>query len=328
MRLLIVVPRQPQGTGNWVTGERFVAGLVPLGHQVQLTETPVDSATTLLTAVKVFAPDAVLLLHAYRSGNPWLLSGLELPYLVLPTGTDLHHDCDDPVRQRVIRQLFAQARAILLQNHDDCRQLQCQPELAAKLYHLPAAASLGDLPFTLERGDAPVLLHPSGIRPVKGNLELLQLCDRLADRHRFQLVCCGPELDPDYANRFHEALGSRPWAEYLGSVPQGAMASLMQQSDLILNNSISEGLSNALVEACGLGRPILARDNSGNRQVVEAGRNGLLYNSGQEFQDQAAGLLADPRRLAQLTNQCRDKFSSGTEATVLHQILQSVAGPA
>lgn len=324
MRILIVVPRQPQGTGNWVTAERFVAGLVAIGHQVQVTETPVDSATTLLTAVKVFAPDAVLLLHAYRSGNPWLLSGLDLPCLVLPTGTDLHHDCDDPVRRGVIEQLFTHARAILLQNHDDYQTLQRQPELAAKLFHLPAAASLGDRPFNLERGEAPVLLHPSGIRPVKGNLELLQLCDRLAERQRFQLLFCGPELDPDYADRFREALSSRSWAKYLGTVPQAAMASLLRQCDLVLNNSISEGLSNALVEACSLGRPILARDNSGNRLVVEPGRNGLLYHSGQEFLNQADSLVSEPHRLAELTDRCRDKFSSDTEAKVLNQILQAV----
>jgi glycosyltransferase involved in cell wall biosynthesis len=316
MRILIIVPRQPRQTGNWVTADRFAAALVAAGHQVQMTDTPIDSPTTILAAVKHFAPAAVLLVHAYRTGNPWALSGLQTPYFVLPTGTDLHQDHQHPDKRAVIDQLLEAADAILLQNRQDYADLRQNRKLADKLHYLPATASLGDQELNLEKQEM-LLLHPAGLRPVKGNLELLLMCDKLASRHHFQLAFCGPELDADYAAEFLAELAKRPWAEYLGVVPQPAMASLMRQADILLNNSVSEGLSNALIEACSLGRPILARSNSGNRAVVTPELNGQLFDTEQEFVQKASALLSDAHLRSTLTNRCTDQYSSDQEAVVL-----------
>jgi len=324
MRILIIVPRQPRQTGNWVAADRFAAGLVSAGHQVQMTETPGDSATTILVAVKHFAPDAVLLLHAFRTGNPWLLSGLKIPYFVLPTGTDLHRDLKQPNLQAVIDQVLEHADAILLQNRQDYADLRQNSKLAGKLHYLPAAASLGNQELILDKGEMLLLLHPAGIRPVKGNLELLLMSDKLACQHRFRLAFCGPELDADYAAELHTELAKRPWAEYLGVIPQPAMASLMRQADIVLNNSVSEGLSNALVEACTLGRPILARNNSGNRAVVTPELNGRLYDTEQEFVHKAAALLGDTHLRSTLTDRCTDQFSSNQESLVLNRMFASL----
>jgi L-malate glycosyltransferase len=320
MRILIIVPRQPRQTGNWVTADRFAAELEATGHQAQLTETPADSPSKILTAVKHFVPDAVLLLHAHRTGQPWLLSGLKLPYAVLPTGTDLHHDHQRPDMRAVIDQVLEHANGILLQNRQDYADLRQNTKLADKLHYLPAAATLGDREIILHKNDTLLLLHPSGIRPVKGNLELLMMCDKLAGQHRFRLAFCGPDLDTGYAAEFHSELDKRPWAQYLGVIPQPAMASVMRQADLILNNSVSEGLSNALVEACTLGRPILARDNSGNRAVVTPELNGRLYASEQEFMLQAAELLSDADLRNALTNRCTDQYANDRESVILNRI--------
>jgi glycosyltransferase involved in cell wall biosynthesis len=328
MRILIIVPRQPRETGNWVTAERFADGYVTSGHQVQLTETPQDSPATTLAAVEAFHPDVVLLLHAYRSGKPWLLSGLSLPCLVLPTGTDLHHDQADPDKKSVIDRVLQQAVAILLQNRQDYADLQTHANLAGKLHYLPCAAILGTQELLLDKPDCVLLLHPAGIRPVKGNLELLMMCDKLREQCNFQLAFCGPELDADYAARFQEALASRPWASYLGCIPQQAMASLMRQADVILNNSASEGISNALVEASCLGKPILARDNSGNRLVVESGCNGLLYSTEEDFVRQAGRLISDKAFRSKLEGQLTDRFAGPQEADVLNQLLLDISAPA
>ena len=64
--------------------------------------------------------------------------------------------------------------------------------------------------------------------------------------------------------------------------------------DVILNNSVSEGLPNALLEATALGLPILARNIPGNAAVVESGGNGLLYDDAAGFLESAVRLLNDP----------------------------------
>lgn len=333
MRLLILIPRQPRESGNWVSAERFARGLEQRGHQIRLAETDPDSPATFVPDLRAHPFDVALLLHAYRCGRPWLQAQPDgLPYALLLTGTDYFHDRLQPERADVIETMLHQAGAVLTHNsrmYSDLRH--ARPQLADRLHLLPVAASLGSRPFDLasriqRRAGEILLLHPAGLRPVKRNLELLLLCDQLASAGKpFRLLFCGPELDTDYAVKFQAALAQRPWACWLGSVSQPAMASLMRQVDLILNHSTSEGLSNALVEAVTLGRPVLARDIPGNAQVVAHEVNGLLYSDDSGFLATATRLLDDPDLLRHLT---RPPSPTGynQEIEILEAILLSLAG--
>ncbi len=110
-------------------------------------------------------------------------------------------------------------------------------------------------------------------------MELLELFDRMAmESTDFHLAFCGPGLDDDYAKRLLAAIEGRPWASYLGTIAPEAMADAMRGADVVVNNSHTEGLANALLEAATIGIPILARDIPGNAAVVTHGINGLLYN--------------------------------------------------
>jgi glycosyltransferase involved in cell wall biosynthesis len=83
----------------------------------------------------------------------------------------------------------------------------------------------------------------------------------------------------------------RPWASYAGIIPPEAMADAMRDADVIINNSISEGLANSLLEAATLGIPILARDNPGNAALVRHDINGLLFENDQDCLRHATRLL-------------------------------------
>jgi len=330
MRILIVIPRQPRETGNRVTAERFRSGLRRYGHQLRLIETGPEDPSPINAALARFRPDCVLLLHAYRCGRPWLRADqAHLPYAVLLTGTDHFVDRLQPDKQQVVGTVLRHASAVLTQNRQMLEELKDDPGFRVRLHLLPVTASLGNIEFDLaarigRQPDEPVLLLPAGIRPVKRNLELLLLCDRLvAAGFRFRLVLCGPELDRDYAARLQAALSQRPWAVWLGCIAQPAMASLMRQADLVLNHSLAEGVSNTLVEAQSLGRPVLAYANSGNRQVIEPGIHGLLYGSDEEFVEAAGRLLGDSRLRESLSRPPGD-LAGNREAEVLESILSGM----
>jgi glycosyltransferase involved in cell wall biosynthesis len=70
------------------------------------------------------------------------------------------------------------------------------------------------------------------------------------------------------------------------------MRSAYEASDIVLNTSFSEGLSNSLLEAVAAGRAVLASNIPGNRQTV-------LGNDG----DPQAGLLYDPADSADFLKQ-------------------------
>jgi glycosyltransferase involved in cell wall biosynthesis len=338
MRLLIVVPAQDRATGNWITATRLQQGLIARGHAVTTHETSGDPAP-LAAAVTTFRPELVLLLHAWRCGRPWLATGLSLPAAVLLTGTDVNTGMIDPLQAPVIDTVLGGAAAILSQNPLTVAALsRTRPELADRIHHLPPGIVLGTTPFPLkERLDlAPdklLLLCPAGIRPVKGVVELIEMCEPLTTgKGWLHLAFCGPILDGDYGRRFRAAVDRQAWASWLGVVPAAAIPDAMRQADVIVNNSCSEGLPNTLVEAATLGRPIVARDIPGNAAVVTDGGNGLLYRDAEGFRAAIRRLRDEPTLAAALSHPDPERFSPLREAAALEAIcrqalLQSGAEP-
>lgn len=333
MRILFVVPEQPRTTGNWVTALRHQQGLVALGHEVRLVATT-GSVAGLECQVAEFAPDLVHLLHAYRAGRPWLGCRQQafIPSVVSLTGTDLNHGLDSAEQGPSIRAVLQQAKAIIIQNRLTADSFAAShPDLTACLHHLAPGVSLGDEPFPLRQRDSIsassiVFLLPAGIRPVKANLELLQLFDSVAEAAPFcRLYFCGSILDESYGQRFLEALQARPWAQYIGEIPAAAMAAALSEVDVVLNHSVSEGLPNVLLEAAALGRPILARDIPGNRAAFIPDVNGVLYDSSESFIRQALALARDSALRQRLTQPPQKFRSPLDEASQLENIYRGMA---
>jgi glycosyltransferase involved in cell wall biosynthesis len=292
MRILIIVPSQNRVSGNWVTARRFQQGLEKHGHKVVVHDTRLQPDAAFRQLLLDFAPDVTMLLHAYRSGKPWLeaAGGLDIPCVVLLTGTDVNHGLDDPEQSEVIRTILLRAAFVVLQNPLIAAEFAAfHPELTVNLRVLQPGITLGTGPYDLRNAHAlakeqTLFLCPAGMRPVKGVLQLLEMFDQVAaassDCH---LAFCGPILDESYGSRFLAALEKRSWASYLGTIPAEAMANAMRGADVILNNSQTEGLANTLLEAATLGIPILARNIPGNAAVVRHDSNGLLYDNESEF---------------------------------------------
>ena len=326
MRIVICVPQCSDITGNMVTARRYRQALCEYGHQVVIRAVSEDGDEMRLALMKD-QPELLLLLHAYKTGKPWLcLHDCSIPALVLLSGTDVNDGLHCPQQREIISLVLQQAAAVLIQNPLLEQLLRRDfPHLCSNLYHLPPAALLGEAEYPLrsrhEIADGTVvLLCAAGIRPVKGLVELIEMAAPLESACRnWLLAFCGPPLDDDYAQRFFAAVDRYRWATYLGIIPQDAMASVLRAVDVVVNNSFSEGLSNVLVEAACLGRPLLARDIPGNRPLVKHGVNGLLYNDSRDFVAAACALIdkADLRRQLSVPD---DTFSSQTEARILNEI--------
>jgi len=330
MQLLIIVPKQPNTTGNYITARRFADLLPQYGWQATVVEADIENCSAISRALEHQCPDVVLLIHAYRTGQCWLQLDQPpaVPLAVLMSGTDYNHDLGLPDRAAVINQVLLQAGVILLQNKLALQTLGQELKTdRAKLKYLPPGIRLGSEHYPLREklgllDGTPLFLCPAGIRPVKGNLDLLLMCDKLVEEQpNFNLVFCGPPLDEDYTARFFATLDARPWAHYVGEIPKVAMADAMRQADVIVNNSRSEGVANALVEAAALGRPILAADIIGNRSVVQHGKNGLLFFDQQQFVRQALQLSRDLKLRSKLSKPNPSAYRSDRESEVLSSIL-------
>lgn len=295
MRVLILSPSLfPEISGNAVTVERWRRSLGATGMAVDVACSKGLQPAVLIERLRSFRPDILHAHHLYKAGAA-LMDAEVAPHLppvvVSPGGTDLNIDLELGERKRMALQVLETARAIVVQSAETARRIaQHFPDLATPVTFVPKAVCwFGDDPYELRsaldcgRGDI-VFFLPAGIRPVKGNLECLE---RMRQLHRLRptvrFAAAGPAIDPEYASRFAGEINRlRSFARWIEPLPSKAMHSAYREADVVLNASLSEGLSNSVIEGIAAGRPILASDIPGNREpVLGSGKGppaGILFN--------------------------------------------------
>ena len=84
---------------------------------------------------------------------------------------------------------------------------------------------------------------------------------------------------------------------------------LLRASDVFLLPSVSEGISNAALEAMACGLPVISSDCGGMREAIENGRDGLLVppRDPLAIADAAHELAKDPARRAELGRAARQR---------------------
>ncbi len=108
----------------------------------------------------------------------------------------------------------------------------------------------------------------------KGSVEYLEaaktLHEKYGDKVSFSAV---GYCEDDFQPLADEATSSG----YLKTIPyQLNIHPYIKEADVIVNPSYHEGMSNVLMEAAATGRPVIATDISGCREVVEDGKSGFL----------------------------------------------------
>lgn len=129
---------------------------------------------------------------------------------------------------------------------------------------------------------------------------LLRVLARLPAELRWRLLLVGEGPERSSLEQAIRELGLADRVQLLGhreDVPE-----LLSQFDIFVLPSVSEGMSNTLLEAMAAGVAVVASDVGGNREIVEPGRSGLLFPSDTlESAVQAiATLVADSDLRAQL----------------------------
>ena len=279
MRILILTPTTlPSITGNAITAERWRRSLQDKGMTVTVMATQDLDARDLLGKLQRFEPDLIHVHHGFRSGHLLLDSHVtsewdRLPFVVSPGGTDINYDFEIKEKREIITKVYQKARFIIAQGPEMAKRLgDLFPTLHERIIHVQKTFCwLGNETFDLKKAvgckEGEILFFlPAGIRPVKGNLECLKVFGQICSlRPRVRIVFAGPALDRNYAEQFDRELKNhRPFATWIPFIPPEAMRSAYESSDIVLNTSFSEGLSNALLEAIAAGRPVLASNIPGN----------------------------------------------------------------
>jgi glycosyltransferase involved in cell wall biosynthesis len=178
------------------------------------------------------------------------------------------------------------------------------------------------------RSAAPVVLMVSRLVREKGCADFLALAAALRGRARF--VHVGPvELDQRDALSEADMAASADDVEFVGAVAD--IRPYLAAADVVVLPSYREGIPRVAMEASAAGRPVVAYDVRGVREVIDPS-SGLLVPRGDVAALVAAvdGLLDDDVRRAAAGAQCRARveaeFSEDDVFSRLRAVYTEVAG--
>jgi glycosyltransferase involved in cell wall biosynthesis len=290
-RLAIVVPDEtPEAGGNWVYGARLAAVAERLGHRVSLTRVAeAESGADLYHA-----------LNARRAGLVLLARGVDPARLVTTwTGTDLEDP--EPLDPAARRALGAVRLHTTLSRQAAEGLVARYPDWSAPVRWVPPGVDHHAFAPEGERVslEHPALLLVGGGRRVKGTHEAIAWVEALRRAGvPARLVLLGPARDPAYWRAVAAAVAELSWVAWPGAVSREAMPRWYRAADVVINTSYTEGVSNALLEAMACGRPIVARDIPGNRNLLEPARAGRLVDGPAAFVAACRDLLEHPEQAA------------------------------
>jgi len=113
------------------------------------------------------------------------------------------------------------------------------------------------------------------LKKIKGHQYLLDAFSKLLKHYPDSvLVLVGDGEERESIEQHIRKNGIESKVRLLGA--RDDVISLLQVFDIVVSSSLSEGLSNALIEAAASSLPIVATDVGGNPEIVIKGENGLL----------------------------------------------------
>lgn len=125
----------------------------------------------------------------------------------------------------------------------------------------------------------------ANIRPIKGQIDLVESAAGVMERFsnvRFYLVGKRHPDDPycEAVERRVREVGAEAIVKLTDELPRSEVPSFLSAMDICVCSSLSEGMSNAILEAMSAGKPVVATAVGGNPELVEDGKTGYLVPPG------------------------------------------------
>lgn len=299
------------------------------------------SALAILRRLAALRPDVVHLVTI----KPVLYGGVAARLLRIPrtvaalTGLGrMFAEGGDPGRimTTALRVALAGSRTtLILQNSDDAQRVAAL-SLArpGSVRLIPGSGVDPDLFAVRAEPTVPVVLHAGRLMRAKGVGEFIEVARRLAGRARFAVAGYSEAGSPDAIPEADlERLDREGIIEWLGN--RDDMPEVIAGATIVvLPTSYPEGIPKVLIEAAACGRPTVATDVPGCREICIDGETGLLVPSGdvEALTVAVQRLLDDPGLRAQLGRRGRelvvDRFTlAGVIADTLAAYGDGTAAP-
>ncbi|MFC4799527.1 glycosyltransferase [Neobacillus sp. GCM10023253] len=238
---------------------------------------------------------------------------LNRPYLVTMGGTDINIDLQVSMNDEIFS--FLNDAAFITVFTDDAREKVSRlfPGWTAKTIVIPQGIWLPWNISTIKGEIHPRILLPAGLRPVKDVLHVVPALDELIREYpNMEFTILGAKLDANVFKVVQKEAEHRHWMKYAGVVPYEVMKFWYEQAQIVINTSLSEGQSLALMEAMALGRPVIARKNEANIQLIRHEQTGWLYETMDEFKKAVQSIVCDVTLREKVIQQAKEWISENS----------------
>ncbi|XP_032165449.1 glycosyltransferase 1 domain-containing protein 1 isoform X3 [Mustela erminea] len=312
MRLLFLAVLR-RHTGNAVTAERIRDHLEAAGHVCLLKDAcDLESPSEIAHLIEAENLEAALALHLYRGGR--LLRGHGIPFGIIFGGTDLNEDVNHREKNEVMGKVLEEA-SVHMYSSKFFWKLKCRKQdRVHRLSHVPLAAqphARGKI-YVQSQGVVTVpnaafswdtFLRRSGINQSADNLHIfllvcglrqvkdpLYLVDVFSEWHREEpnvyMVIAGPAVDPVFTREVKARVKRTAGVRLLGEMPQEDLHAALKNCFAVVNSSVSEGMSAAILEEFAQLARRLVRDPALEKEIVANGREYVRrYHSWQAERD-------------------------------------------
>jgi len=209
----------------------------------------------------------------------------------------------DPRRATLLREAFERADLIHCVSDDMRRTVEgfgAPPDRI--LVNRPAVpvADFAPLRRREPRGDGPLRVLSVGRLHWKKGLDdgIRAVAGAQARGVDVEYRIVGEGAERDKLTFLIAELGLEARATLLGTRDQDQVRAELDRADVLLLPSLSEGISNAVLEAMAAGRPVVTTRCGGMDEVVDDGVDGILVDIGdhEAMAEQLVGLAGDPER--------------------------------
>ncbi|XP_077917256.1 glycosyltransferase 1 domain-containing protein 1 isoform X5 [Halichoerus grypus] len=264
------------------------------GHVCLLKDAAdLESSSEIAHLIRAENLEAALALHLYRGGR--LVQGHGIPFGIIFGGTDLNEDVNQREKNEVMGKVLEEARFAVAFTESMKEAAQTQwPHARGKIY----VQSQGVVTVPNAAFNWNTFLHCPGINQNADNLHIfllvcglrqvkdpLYLVDAFSEWHQEEpnvyMVIVGPEVDPVFTREVKAKVKRTAGVRLLGEMPQEDLHAALKNCFAVVNSSVSEGMSAAILEAMDLEVPVLARNIPGNAAVVKHEVTGLLFSDPQ-----------------------------------------------
>jgi glycosyltransferase involved in cell wall biosynthesis len=302
--------------GGIGTVNRYREGLQRNGHLCELFGGTCEGGLkqSLEGTIGRFKPDIVHAHDALRTGVQLL--GSRTPWIVSLSGEDLHHDMVDDQRGALVCEVMRRAHRVLVPNAAAGLLVESRvPDAVGKIDVVPRAAVRLETNGTDLRRSLGIprqrflVFLPGGLRPIKGQHRAIPLVSVLRGAGAdVEMILAGPDQDAGYAAELRAACDGEAGVRVLPTLAHDRMGAAYLDADVVLNTSLSEGASPTILEAGILGRPVVAADVPGNRDLIRHRETGLLFSTPEELAKQVLALYRNRSAAGALGVRIREDF--------------------